>query len=112
MNKDFSFAHEQPQANLPPRLQNDPTMMLQKIQDLDDRLSRYMADEAGKRINWNTDIIGLTESRTVAPTGIPKSPYDQFKIAKISGTTYFYAYDPLQPTGGSNSDGWFRVAIS
>lgn len=58
-----------------------------------------------RRINFNTDIIGLFETVTVAPTGIPTSPYEQIKLANISGTFYIYAYN-------TNSKSWKRVAIT
>jgi hypothetical protein len=47
------------------------------------------------RINLSTDLIGLFEVVTVAPTLIPKSPYDQLKIANLSGTWYIYLYDQV-----------------
>lgn len=88
---------------------------LPNIQDLNDKLDRLQQDfnnYKNERINLNTDIIGLFETVTAAPTLIPTSPYQQVKIAIISGTTYLYIYDPTQQTGGSASNGWFRVAIA
>lgn len=44
-------------------------------------------------INFNTDIQGLFETVSAAPTNIPKSPYDQVKIY-VNGATYrLYWYD-------------------
>lgn len=57
------------------------------------------------RINLNTDIIGLFEVVTAAPTLIPKSPYDQIKIAIISGVSYLYVYDQV-------NHAWKRVVIA
>lgn len=57
------------------------------------------------RINLNTDIIGLFEVVTAAPTIIPKSPYDQIKIAVIAGTSYIYVYDQV-------NHAWKRAVIA
>lgn len=57
------------------------------------------------RINLNTDLIGLFEVVTAAPTITPKSPYDQIKIAVIAGTSYIYVYDQL-------NHAWKRVVIT
>ncbi len=47
------------------------------------------------RINFNTDIIGLYETVSVAPTNTPASPYDQVKIY-VNGSTYrLYWYDSV-----------------
>jgi len=107
------FQHPQPQKSTPAAGQvdsglPDPT---QQLQDLTNRIQALESTQHG-RIVFNTGLIGLFESLTIAPTGKPLSPYDQVKIAKISGTTYIYFYDYNQPTGGSASNGWFRVAIT
>lgn len=46
-----------------------------------------------KLINFNTDIEGLFETVSVAPTAVPKSPYDQIKIYVNGATLRFYWYD-------------------
>lgn len=49
-----------------------------------------------KRINFNTDIIGLFETVTVAPTSTtPNSPFAQVKISVIAGTTKLNVYDSV-----------------
>jgi len=46
-----------------------------------------------RRVNLNTDIIGLFEVVSAAPTGVPKDLFDQVKIYH-NGTTYrLYWYD-------------------
>lgn len=57
------------------------------------------------RNNFNTDLIGLIEVVTVAPTGIPTSLYQQIKIAVISGTSYIYVYDQV-------NHAWKRAVIA
>lgn len=100
------FQHPQQQQNTPAydqiAAQTPNTAALQaQIQDLTTRLEIL----ENKRINFNTDLIGLFETVTAAPTIIPVSPYDQFKLANISGTFYIYAYN-------TNSKTWKRVVIS
>lgn len=108
------FQHPQPQSQGNPAAgqvdtgKPDPT---QQLQDLTNRVQNLETIASG-RVVFNTGLIGLYESITPAPTGIPTSPYDQVKIVKISGTTYLYIYDYNQKTGGSASNGWFRVAIT
>lgn len=47
------------------------------------------------KINFNTDIIGLFEVVSAAPSGTPKNVYDQVKIY-TNGTTYrLYWYDQV-----------------
>lgn len=47
------------------------------------------------RINFNTDIIGLFETVSAVPTGIPTSPYEQIKIYVSGGTLRLYWYDSV-----------------
>lgn len=79
----------------------NPADVQVQIQEL---LNRVTALET-KRINFNTDLIGLFETVTVAPTNIPVSPYDQVKLANIAGTFYIYVYN-------TNSNSWKRVVIA
>lgn len=44
-------------------------------------------------IDWSTNITGLFETVSVAPTNVPKSPYDQVKIYVNSTTYRIYWYD-------------------
>jgi hypothetical protein len=107
------FQHPQQQTNAPAPDQIfsfDPTDKQQQNQI--DKLQNDFNLYKNQRINLNTDIIGLFQTVTVAPTQIPTSPYQQIQIAVLSGTTYLYMYDTTQQTGGSASNGWFRVALS
>ena len=45
------------------------------------------------RINLATDILGLFQTVTAAPTQVPNSPYEQVQIYNNSGTLYLYIYD-------------------
>lgn len=106
MDEKPTFQHPQPQSEQPIYGQvysatPDNATLVQMVQDLQIELDALKV----KRINFNTDIIGLYESVTVAPTLKPTSPYEQIKIATISGTTYLYAYDVGSLT-------WKRVTIA
>lgn len=85
------FQHPQPQTNEPAQGQiaGVDTIQDQQINGL----SQVIGQMQNKRINFNTDIIGLIETVTVAPTGIPTGPYDQIKISVIAGTTALNVYD-------------------
>lgn len=108
------FQHPQPQSQGKPAADQIDTGQIStsdQLRDLTNRIQELETTARG-RVVFNTGLIGLFESLTAAPTGLPLSPYDQVKIAKISGTTYLYIYDYNQKTGGSASNGWFRVAIT
>lgn len=107
------FQHPQPQKSQPAtgQIASDTVPTGEQLQDLTNRV-QILENTSHGRVVFNTGLIGLFESLTAAPTGLPLSPYDQVKIAKISGTTYLYIYDYNQKTGGSASNGWFRVAIT
>jgi len=45
-----------------------------------------------KPINLNTDIIGLFETVSVAPTAVPANAYQQVKIYSNAGTFRIYFY--------------------
>lgn len=101
-----NFQHPQSQSKQPAYDQiagiaPDLTTVVNQLQTLTDRVQAM----ENKRINFNTDIIGLFETVTVAPTGIPTSPFEQVKLANISGTFYIYAYN-------TNSKTWRRVVIA
>lgn len=108
-----TFQHPQPQTNEPAADQifsysRTDTQQQNQIESLKNDIQTIN----NTRINLNTDIVGLFQTVTVAPTGVPTSPYRQIQIAVISGTTYLYIYDATQQTGGSASNGWFRVVIA
>lgn len=48
-----------------------------------------------KRINFNTDIIGLFETVSVVPTNIPTAPYEQIKVYVNGATLRLYWYDSV-----------------
>lgn len=104
------FQHPQTQSQSNPAYgqvyTNNPNQadLLQQIQNLTTRIQQLEVNRA-TRINLNTDIIGLFETVTVAPTLIPTSPYEQIKLANISGTFYLYVYN-------TNSKTWKRTVIS
>lgn len=112
-DKTPDFQHPQSQSSQPAYGQvysNTPniTDLAAQVQDLNSRFNLL----SSKRINLNTDLIGLFQTVTAAPTQIPNNPYQQIQIAIISGTHYLYIYDPTTPVGGSASNGWFRVTIA
>lgn len=100
------FKHPQPQSSQPAYGQvfsdsPDPTL---QVQD-EDELKRRVSFLESKRTNLNTDILGLFETVTVAPTGTPFNIFQQIKLATISGTTYLYIYD-------TKAHAWLRVALA
>ena len=60
-----------------------------KAIDLEARISALEI----RRVNLNTDIIGLFETVSAAPSGVPHDVFDQFKIYKNGATLRFYVYD-------------------
>lgn len=64
--------------------------------DLEQRISALEE----KTINFDTDIVGLLETVSTAPSGVPKNVYDQIKIYKNGSTYRLYWYD------AANGD-WF-----
>lgn len=101
-----NFEHPQKQSNQPDYDQvytsvPDQTQLIQQVQDIQHKVDALIA----QRVNLNTDIIGMFETLTAAPTGIPFNVFQQVKLATISGTTYLYLYDTAGHT-------WKRVALS
>lgn len=106
MEEKPTFQHPQPQTNQPAYDQiagvaPDMSVLSAQLQTLTQRVEQM----ENKRINFNTDIIGLFETVIVAPTITPTSPFEQIKLALISGTYYIYAYN-------TSSKSWKRVAIT
>lgn len=60
---------------------------------LDNLIKTHKHDGSSSRINLNTDILGLFEVVSVAPTGVPRDVYDQIKIYVNSTTYRLYWYD-------------------
>lgn len=98
-----TFEHPQPQSNQPAQDQiaGIDSAQSQQISNLAQGFSQLQ----NKRIVFNTDIIGLFETVTVAPTGVPLSPYDQVKISVIAGTTALNIYDATNHV-------WKKVTIT
>lgn len=111
MDQKPKFEHPQSQSSQPAYGQIDGGNIdlgdLVEITDkLDFRIKSHIHNGGeATRINFNTDIIGLIETVTSAPTVVPSSPFDQIKIAVISGTTYLYVYDSL-------NHAWLRTVIA
>ena len=101
-----TFEHPQPQSNEPAygQVYSDlppPGVINPDITDLQNRVR----DIENKRLNLNTDIIGLFETVSVAPTKTPISPWGQVKIY-VNGATYrLYWYD-------ANANVWHYVTAT
>lgn len=96
------FDHPQTQGMIPSGFGNTtPTDdLLQKINDLSARLDSVISSHqhngnSATRINFNTDIIGLFETVSVAPTIRPNSPYEQVKVYVNGATLRLYWYDTI-----------------
>lgn len=106
MDKKPEFQHPQSQTTQPAYGQvfsntlNTSDTALQ-IEDL----TRRIEGLENKRTNFNTDLIGLFETVTVAPTLKPTNPYDQVKISVIAGTTALNIYD-------AKNSVWKKVTIA
>lgn len=103
MEEKPTFQHPQSQSMQPVLSGSTPDIntVSQAISEVQNQMTSFQ----NRRINLNTDIIGLFETVFVAPTLIPNGPYGQLKIALISGTYYFYAYTGV-------SGGWKRTTLS
>lgn len=88
-----NFEHPQSQTTAPAQGQiaGIDTAQSQQIQ----QNSAQIAEIRARRVNLNTDIIGLFETVSVAPTLVPAGPYDQVKIYSNSGTFRLYVYDAV-----------------
>lgn len=89
-----TFKHPQQQSNQPAYGQvfspiPDTTTLTNELADLRQQIEELR----NKRINWNTDVIGLFETVSVAPTLQPTSPYEQVKIYVNGATLRLYWYD-------------------
>lgn len=86
------FQHPQSQSSQPAGdqvfTQSDISVQIEAISQ---KLDAYI----NRRINWNTDIIGLFETVSVVPTLIPTKPYDQIKFYSNSTTYRLYMYDQI-----------------
>lgn len=89
-----SFTMDQPTFSQP-----DP-----EIQDLQKRLGE-LEREVNGRMSFETDILGLFETVSTAPTNTPYSPYDQVKIYVNGGTYRLYWYD-------GNANVWHYVTAT
>jgi hypothetical protein len=79
----------------------DLNSLSNQIQDALNKINNLME----KRINFNTDIIGLFETVSAVPTGIPASPYQQIKIYVNGATLRLYWYD-------GNANVWHYVTAT
>lgn len=100
------FQHPQPQKQQPAPDQIDTGHIStpDQLRDLTNRIQALETTAHG-RVVFNTGIIGLFETVTVAPTGVPLSPYDQIKISVIAGTTALNVYD-------ATNHAWKKVTIT
>lgn len=67
---------------MPPNNNNkpDPIVTTPDSAALIAALRLDVEDLKRRQINFNTDILGLFETVSTVPTGIPKNTYDQVKI--------------------------------
>lgn len=100
------FQHPQPQKQQPAndQIATGQVSTSVQLQDLTNRIQTLETTARG-RVVFNTGIIGLFETVTVAPTGIPLGPYDQIKISVIAGTTALNVYDATNHV-------WKKVTIT
>lgn len=88
-----NFPHPQSQSNQPAYGQVLSAPNLDDLTAEVQSLSQKIDLMRNTRINFNTDLIGLFETVSVAPAGVPVSPYDQVKIYVNSTTYRLYWYD-------------------
>jgi hypothetical protein len=84
------FQHPQSQSHSP-QMANDQSVTI--LQNTIQELTRRVSALENRRINWNTDVIGLFQTVSVAPTQTPASPYQQVQIYVNSTTYRLYVYD-------------------
>lgn len=89
------FQHPQPQKNQPAtdQIATGEPDTAQQLRDLTNRVQLLEGTTHG-RVVFNTGLIGLFETVSIVPTGIPLSPYDQIKFYSNSTTYRLYIYDP------------------
>lgn len=92
------FQHPQSQSSTPAHDQIDSVKPVGIT-------TQVASDAQNKRVSIDTDVIGLFETLTAAPTGSPINTWQQIKIAKIAGTWYLYVFDAVGQV-------WKRVALS
>ena len=100
------FQHVQSQSTTPAfgqvySKEPDLTELVSQVQLLKQQLDIL----SSRRVSLETDVIGMFETVTTAPTSVPVSPYNQFKVAVIAGTTYLYVFD-------NTNKAWKRVVIA
>lgn len=103
---ELHFQHPQPQKSTPAtgQIATDTPPTEEQLRDLTARV-QLLENTARGRVVFNTGLIGLFETVTVAPIGIPLSPYDQVKISVIAGTTALNVYDATNHV-------WKKVTIT
>lgn len=91
MSETPQFQHPQPQSASQPMYGQvfSTTLDTADTQTQIEVLTRRIQDLENKRVNFNTDLIGLVETIGMAPTTTtPTNPFQQFKI--YSGNLYYY----------------------
>lgn len=106
MDEKPTFEHPQSQSNKPDPYQvysdvPDANSNAVQIQSLEERVSGLES----KRLNLNTDIIGLFETVSLVPVGIPTGPWQQIKIYVNGATLRLYWYD-------GNANVWHYVTAT
>lgn len=90
------FQHPQPQKSQPAtgQIATSEPDVTQQLLNLTNRV-QILENTAHGRIVFNTGLIGLFETVSIVPTGLPLSPYDQVKIYVNSTTYRLYWYDAV-----------------
>lgn len=98
-----TFDHPQSQSNQPAFGQIDgdnPDLdtLINQVKDLSDKVDRVINTHIhdgsqAQRINLNTDILGMIETVSTAPTLAPNSLFGQFKFYSNAGTFRLYVFD-------------------
>lgn len=102
------FEHPQPQSMQPSFGQVDgynpdlATLNQQVIEQgigFGDKIKTHIHNGTNApRINLNTDILGMLETVSTAPTAVPTSIYEQVKIYTNGATLRFYWFDVANNT--------------
>lgn len=100
-----NFQHPQPQKSTPASGEiftfSTNETDLDRINSLEQSVRRIEAT----RINLNTDIIGLFETVSAVPIGVPTGPWQQIKVYSNGGTFRLYVYD-------ATGHAWHFVALT